>query len=182
MSDSIDRNKTLDGFLDTVVLGDLGKMIHKCELHYLGFSIMGSVIELLGAVRDKKDFHEEGYGGKRFRAAIRGLEAFKAYRGFVGGKRDPHDLYAHMRSGMAHVVLCGKGVAFTQRTDKEYGGCHLQIKHLDDNTTRLILVSEDLYEDIRQAVLEIRNKKAFKSRLEQEFMNPSLGPHSQVHL
>ena len=174
MSDPIDRIKTLNGFLDNVVLGDLSKMIHKCELHYLGFSIMGSVIELLGAVHDKKDFHEERQGGKRFRAAIRKLEAFKAYRSFIGGKRDPHDLYAHMRSGMAHVVLCGKGVAFTQRTDKVDGVSHLQVKSFSDGTTRLILVSEDLYEDIRKAVVEIRSKKSCKSRLKQEFMTPSL--------
>ncbi|MDA8119038.1 MAG: hypothetical protein M0Z85_03100 [Gammaproteobacteria bacterium] len=174
MSSAIDRSKTLDGFLDTVVLNDLDRMIHKCELHYLGFSIMGSVIELLGAVLDKKDFHKEGVSSARFKAAIRKLEAFKAYRGFIGGKPDLHDLYAHMRSGMAHVVLCGKGVAFTQRTDKVDGVSHLQVKSFSDGTTRLILVSEDLYEDIRKAVVEIRSKKSCKSRLKQEFMNPSL--------
>ncbi|MHB1529327.1 MAG: hypothetical protein ACYDDA_06260 [Acidiferrobacteraceae bacterium] len=167
-----DDTATLSGFLE-VVGKDLRRMINDCGLHYLSFSIMGGVIELLGAALDDKPFSEEGISRQRFNSALQQLPSLHRYQQHYIGV--DHDLYVHMRCGMAHVVLTGKGVVFTQRGDPTDGTRHLKTDSYR-GVKRLILVCEDLYNDIIQAIQEIHSKSERVARLGQRFMDPSLSP------
>ncbi|MHB1544014.1 MAG: hypothetical protein ACYCS1_07695 [Gammaproteobacteria bacterium] len=131
---------------------------------------MASTIELLGATLDKKPFDEPRLSKERFNAALNGLNAFGRYRDFIN---TAHDLYQNVRCGMAHVVLVGRGVALTQKDDPNDGMLHLQkisFKRVD----RLILVCEDLYADIVNAVKEVKSDARYSERLNNPFLNPAL--------
>lgn len=162
--------KTLSWFFDEVVGKDLRHMINDCGLHYLSFSIMGGVIELLGAALDDKLFFHTGISEQRFNRALQQLSGLQRYQCYIGGD---HDLYEHLRCGMAHVVLTGKGVVVTQRSESKDGTRHLETDSYG-GTRRLILVCEDLYEDIIKAIQEIRGNHTRTARLGQHFMDPTL--------
>ena len=166
---------TLDCFFETVVIRDLGKMINQAELHYLSFGIMGPVIELLGSVYDYKTFHTtDRIWRKRFNRALKKIPSLQRYKQYI---KSSHDLYSNMRSGMVHVGLPGKHVVFTQRSDPNEGGRHLD-KDSYSGEQRLILVCEDLYEDIVKAVEYVRSDSSTKKGLNTLFMNPRLVPDS----
>lgn len=165
------KEGTLDWFLETVVIRDLGQMITS-GLRYLSFAVMGSAIELLGAIYDSADFHKTGLSEKRFNAAIKTIQSLKGYRPYM--KPTHYDLYTNMRCGMAHVGKPGNGVVFTERADPQSGHLHLQTLKFSGNP-RLILVCEELYEDIVKAVADVRGDAGnLKKQLTQDFMNPHL--------
>lgn len=166
---------TLDCFFETVVIRDLGKMINQAELHYLSFGIMGPVIELLGSVYDYKTFHTtDRIWRKRFNRALKKIPSLQRYKQYI---KSSHDLYSNMRSGMVHVGLPGKHVVFTQRSDPNDGQRHLE-KDYYNGALRLILVCEDLYEDIVEAITYVRNDQSKPRNLTEPFMNPRLSPDS----
>ena len=167
---------TLDWFFEIVAIRDLKKMINDAELYYLSFWIMGPVIELLGSVYDAKPFHtKERISRKRFNTALTRIPSLRRYQQHNIQKQ--HDLYTHMRSGMAHVGAPQTGVVFTQRSDPNEGGRHLD-KDSYSGEQRLILVCEDLYEDIVKAVEYVRSDSSTKKGLNTLFMNPRLVPDS----
>ncbi|WP_147267129.1 hypothetical protein [Acidiferrobacter thiooxydans] len=167
---------TLDWFFETVAIRDLGKMIDQAELHYLSFGIMGPIIELLGSVYDTKSFlTTENVWNGRFNAALARIPSLRRYQRNRVGKQ--HDLYKHMRHGMAHVGAPETGVVFTQRSDPYDGHRHLN-KDSYNGTRRLILVCEDLHADIVDAIPYVRGDRSRKKDLDMAFMNPRLLPDS----
>ena len=165
---------TLDWFLNQVVKNGLNTMIQS-QLHYLSFAVMGSVIELLGAVYDFENFHQNGVSQKRFNQALQNIPSLTRYAPYTG-KQVPHDLWTNMRCGMAHVGKPGPGVVFTQRNDAACGNSHLRTA-VFNGKTRLILVCEDLYDDIIEAIEYVCTQDAnLKTRLNQSFMDPNLQP------
>ena len=166
---------TLDWFFDTVVLRDLRKMIYDSELHYLSFSPMATTVELLGAIyNDPDDFHASGKSKDRFNKALQTIPSLNPYAQYV---KSAHDLYTNLRCGMVHVGLPGNGVVFTQHSDPNDGQRHLE-KDYYNGTLRLILVCEDLYEDIVEAITYVRNDQRKPRNLTEPFMNPRLSPGS----
>ncbi|MDA8118692.1 MAG: hypothetical protein M0Z85_01275 [Gammaproteobacteria bacterium] len=169
------KEGTLDWFFEIVVLQDLRKMIYDSRLHYLSFSPMATVVELLGAIYyDLEDFHVSGKSGKRFNMALQTIPSLNRYAQYVDSA---HDLYINLRCGMVHVGLPGNGVVFTQRSDPNDGQRHLNEDHYR-GALRLILVCEDLYEDIVKAVTYVRNDQNKPRNLTVPFMNPHLSPDS----
>ena len=166
---------TLDWFFDTVVIHDLGKMINEANLHYLSFSPMATTVELLGAIyNDFDDFHVNGKSKARFNKALQTIPSLNPYAQYV---KSAHDLYTNFRCGMVHVGLPGDGVVFTQRSDLNDGRRHLS-KDRYNGTLRLILVCENLYEDIVNAITHVRNDQNKPRNLTTPFMNPHLLPDS----
>lgn len=165
------QQNTLDGFFAQAVPSSLKTMIQS-GLHYFSFAIMGSVIELLGAVYDSDDFHKVGVSKSRFNTTLERIPNLKRYERY---KDTTHDLYANMRCGMAHVGKPGPGVVFTQRTDATCGRRHLE-NDAFNGTSRLILVCEDLYDDIIKAIDYVRTDTTTTSRLNERFMDPALQP------
>jgi hypothetical protein len=129
---------TIGWFIDTVLLGDLRRMILDCQLHYLGFGI-----------------NEDGHSKARFNAAIRGLFDSR-YVAYIDNRDPRHDLYTNLRCGMAHVIRPQADIAFTHRREsQEEKTSHLQIVA---GTGKLVLVSEDLYEDFATAAGHLRDR------------------------
>ena len=60
-------------FVDTVLMGDLQKMICTPGLQYLGFGVVGCGIEFLGACIDAHPFDKEQVSRDRFESAVRAL-------------------------------------------------------------------------------------------------------------
>lgn len=166
---------TLDWFLTQAVTEGLNKMIQS-QLHYLSFAVMGPVIELLGAVYDSYDFHKPGVSRNRFHAALQNIPSLKRYACYEG-EGTAYDLYENMRCGMAHVGKPGPSVVFTQRNDAACGKDHLKTA-VFKGKTRLILVCEDLYDDIVQAIYLVSTNDdiSLKNRLNQRFVDPNLQP------
>ncbi|MBW9248224.1 MAG: hypothetical protein GJU72_03880 [Acidithiobacillus ferriphilus] len=168
---------TIENFINTVINNDIKEMVDTPRLRYLSFGVIASMIEFLGACFDKKDFFAQGCSGHRFRRAIDELDSFRSYRKY-NKKGDPYDLYTNLRCGMAHIGKPDKEIAFTERSDGDGRDKHLRICTLDDSTTRLILVCEDLFCDLNNASIElIANMKSLGwagKPHDERFMNPNL--------
>ncbi len=74
---------SLTHFIQTVLLGDLRRMVYDAKLHYLAFGTIAVGIEFLGACEDAYPFNESGHsapdaslrGGARPLARRTGREA-----------------------------------------------------------------------------------------------------------
>lgn len=124
--------------------------------HYLSFSLIAQGIELLGACLDEVPFHahKPGLPSSRFRNAIETLFPH-AYQPFNTGRQ--YDLYKNLRCGLLHVALPSRNLEVIKREDIElldFDCGHLGFDYRRGNK-RLVLVSEDFYEDFRQAALEV---------------------------
>jgi hypothetical protein len=168
---------TIGWFIDTVLLGDLRRMILDCQLHYLGFGVMASGIEFLGACMDAHPINEDGHSKARFNAAIRGLFDSR-YVAYIDNRDPRHDLYTNLRCGMAHVIRPQADIAFTHRREsQEEKTSHLQIVA---GTGKLVLVSEDLYEDFATAAGHLRDRmgrREFAKKPTDLYVSVGLPPH-----
>ena len=155
----------------TEILSDgLDKMI-RSDLHYLSFMIMVQTIELLGSVCD--DGPLSTYYS-RFKAALVLLPTLEKYKVYNYG---PHDLFDNLYP-MASGGCPGPGIVITQKTDPVCGNKHLQI-HQFNKKPRLILVSEDLWGDIKAAIawiISAKKRENIKTFLKQNYFTPNLNP------
>ena len=145
------------GILDFIQKGliDEFKKIQQDEgHHYISFSLISQGIEFLGACLDSDPFSKEGLSGPRFRNAICNLFP-TPYHEFNQGKGRPFDLYDNLRCGLLHVVLPKPQLELIGRSEKtEFEANHLEVKKIR-GVDRLVLVSEDLFEDYEKACKEI---------------------------
>lgn len=178
---------TIEWYIKNVVMKDLGRTVFTPGLQFLSFGMMGPTIEFFGACFDDDSFFEPYLSESRFRKAIDSLDSLKDYRPYntpptpKNGPYPPHDLFANMRCGMAHIGSPGFGVAFTERGNPDEWDKHLQIWKVDDpkHPNRLILVCEDLYFDISKAADELLQKMKsgdpdVKKKHDASFLTPNL--------
>ncbi len=137
------------------VLIDEFKEIQQDEGHpYISFSLICQGIEFLGACLDSEPFSAKGLSAPRFRRAIYDLFP-TSYRKFNQGTGKPFDLYENLRCGLIHVILPGSRLELIRRTEKaKFSANHLEVKEIQ-GIDRLVLVSEDLFEDYERACEEI---------------------------
>jgi len=137
------------------VLIDEFKEIQQDEGHpYISFSLICQGIEFLGACLDSEPFSAKGLSAPRFRRAIYDLFP-TSYRKFNQGTGKPFDLYENLRCGLIHVILPGSRLELIRRTEKtKFSANHLEVKEIR-GIDRLVLVSEDLFEDYERACQEI---------------------------
>ncbi len=142
-------NQDVRWFIDTVLLGDLQKMICTDGHHYLGFGVVACGIEFLGACIDKHQWDKPGLSQKRFESAVNELFDAK-YHPYV------HVLFEHLRCGMAHIMRPQGSVAFTTQAESVTDGTH----HLKvfAGTGKLVLVSETFYADFAEACKEVKQR------------------------
>lgn len=137
------------------VLIDEFKEIQQDERHpYISFSLICQGIEFLGACLDLEPFSAKGLSAGRFRKAI--YDLFPAsYRKFNQGTGNPFDLYENLRNSLIHVILPGAPLELIRRAEKaKFSANHLEVKEIR-GIDRVILVSEDLFEDYERACQEI---------------------------
>ncbi len=137
------------------VLIDEFKEIQQDEDHaYLSWSLLSQGIEFLGACLDSEPFSAKGLSAPRFRRAIYDLFP-TPYHPFNQGSGKPFDLYENLRCGLWHVILPGSRLELIRRSEKEkFNANHLEIKDIRA-MDRLVLVSEDLFDDYEKACQEI---------------------------
>lgn len=144
---------TLKQFIDKVLIKEIKSIQQTHGHHYLSFGLIAQGIELLGACLDNKKIHKKGASGDRFRKAID--ELFPASYKPYNDKTSNYDLYTNLRCGLLHVVIPGSFIELLQEAEKPaYDAEHLEIKNIKGKN-RLILVSQELYQDFERACNEI---------------------------
>lgn len=118
---------------------------------YLGFQLLSSAIEFLGACLDQYDWSERNMSEKRFKLAIKDLfdKKYEPYN--KGGK---FDLYSNLRCSMVHSSRPGNNIGLSETANNA--------THLSLNNDSLTLVFEDFLNDFENAckkVVDLIDKK-----------------------
>ncbi len=160
----------LEWFIDTVLLGNIVKMIETDGQHYLGFGTLGCAIEFIGACMDSDPFDKKELSRRRFESAIKTL--FPAgYHPHATESKGGYDLFVQLRCGMAHIMRPQGKVGFTTLAEsKQDGTSHLQV---ESNTGKLVLVSESLLSDFKDAVTALKTHMtagAYMKKLSDDYL------------
>ncbi len=144
----------ISDFIQKVLIDEL-KEIQQDEGHpYISFSLICQGIEFLGACLDSEPFSAKGLSAPRFRRAIYNLFP-TSYRKFNQGTGKPLDLYENLRCSLVHALLPGSQLELIRRAEKvKLNVGHLEVREIR-GFNRLVLVSEDLFEDYERACREI---------------------------
>jgi hypothetical protein len=145
--------KILD-FIQNILIDEFKKIQQAEGHHYVSFSLICQGIEFLGACLDSEPFSAKGLSAPRFRRAIYDLFP-TSYRKFNQGSGRSFDLYENLRCGLLYVILQESPLELIRRSEKErFNANHLEVMEIR-GIHRLVLVSEDLFEDYEKACQEI---------------------------
>ncbi len=145
--------KILD-FIQKILIDEFKKVQQDEGHHYISFSLLCQGIEFLGACLDSEPFSAKGLSAPRFRRAIYDLFP-TSYRKFNQGSGRPFDLYENLRCGLLHVILPESPLELVRKSEKaKFDANHLEVKEIR-GANRLVLVSEDLFDDYEKACKEI---------------------------
>jgi hypothetical protein len=147
----------ISDFIQKVLIEELREIQQNEGHHYISFSLICRGIEFLGACLDSEPFSAKGRSAARFRRAV--YDLFPAsYRPFNQGTGRPFDLYENLRCGLQHVILPESPIELIQKSEKgKFDVDHLEVKEIR-GMDRLVLVSEDLFDDYEKACKEIMTR------------------------
>lgn len=114
---------------------------------YLGFQLISSSIEFLGACLDPYSWSEVGLSEKRFRSAIDKL--FPGNYKEFNKKSNKFDLYSNLRCSMSHIVSPGNFIGLSERKH----GCRGLLKE----EKILKICFEDFLQDFQEACKKLIN-------------------------
>lgn len=145
-----------------MTLFDDGRASHP----FMGFSIVASAIEVLGACLDKDEWGERrrGLSEARFRLAIQELfpASYKPYNDVTS----LHDLYGGLRCPLAHRLQPGSHISLSERKHEESAG--VTGVHLSIQGGKLLLIYEDFLADFtkggKEVIRRIDNKEIGHSK------------------
>lgn len=141
-------------FIQTVLIDEFKEIQQDSGHHYLSYTLICQGIEFLGACLDSESFSSKGLSAARFRRAICDLFP-PSYHKFNQGSGRPFDLYENLRCGLIHAILPGSQQELIRRSQEtELDAHHLEVKEIR-GLNRLVLVSEDLFDDYEKACGEI---------------------------
>jgi len=141
-------------FIQKVLIDEFKEIQQEEGHHSISFSLISQGIEFLGACLDSEPFSAKGLNAPRFRRAIYDLFP-PSYHQFNQGTGKPFDLYENLRCSLLHVILPGSRIELIRRSEiAAFNVNHLEIKEIR-GIDRLILVSEDLFDDYEKACKEI---------------------------
>jgi hypothetical protein len=159
------ENKSVKDFIQTVLIKNIGSLVWTGN-HYLGFGPQTQAIELLGAIIEDEaieqqqpnnpnsEFYTQRKSRRRFHYALKLFSNPKYIQFCPELKTDTayqadYDLYCNLRCGYAHQMRpIGKISVTTEPESITDGTTHLEI---DPLSVRLIVVSEILYRDLKEA-------------------------------
>ena len=141
-------------FIQKVLVEEFREIQQDQGHYYISFSLICQGIEFLGACLDSEPFSAKGRSAARFRRAV--YDLFPAsYREFNQGSGRPFDLYENLRCCLQHVILPESPIELIQQSEREkFDAIHLEVKGIR-GIDRLVLVSEDLFDDYEKACKEI---------------------------
>lgn len=134
----------IECFLQEVVVNEISKL-QGIGLTYIQFVVMGQAVEVLGSFLDNKPMKAKGQSGKRFAASVR-----KLFGGRYRLLNENGFLHDKLRNQMTHTFIPGGDLILLNREENTYGYRHLQVVE-----GKLVLISEDFYEDIIGAVARL---------------------------
>lgn len=141
-------------FIQKVLIDEFKEIQQEGRHPYISFNLICQGIEFLGACLDSEPFSNKGLSAPRFRRAVYDLFP-TSYHKFNQGSGRPFDLHENLRCGLIHGILPGSQLELIQRTEKtKFGANHLEVREIR-GIDRLVLVSEDLFEDYERACQEI---------------------------
>jgi len=144
----------ISDFIQKVLIEEFREIQQDEGHHYISFSLICQGIEFLGACLDSEPFSAKGRSAARFRRAVYDLFP-PSYRQFNQGTGRPFDLYENLRCGLQHVILPESPIELIERSEKEkFNVNHLEVKEIR-GIDRLVLISEDLFDDYEKACKEI---------------------------
>ena len=145
---------TLVDFIQRVLMEEFRNLQRDGEHDTISLSLLCQGIVFLGACLDSEPFSAKGLSAPRFRKAV--YDLFPAsYHPFNQGSGRRYDLYENLRSSLFHIILTGSYLELIRRSQKaERNVHHLEVKEIR-GMNRLVLVSEDLFEDYEEACKEI---------------------------
>jgi hypothetical protein len=138
---------TLTHFIQTVLLGDLRRMVYDAKLHYLAFGTIAVGIEFLGACDDPHPFNQRGHSGPRFDLGMDRMARIDQRYSIYNQKISRFHLYEFLRCGTAHIMRPGGRILFSDRA-KDDGGPQ---QHLEVTNGKLWLICEDFYDHFAQS-------------------------------
>ncbi len=159
------ENKNVKDFIQVVLINNIGKLVNDGN-HYLGFGTQTQAIELIGAIIEDEDvekqqpnikeseFNTKNKSRRRFHNALKLFSNPKYIEFCPESSKDSsyqknYDLYDNLRCGYAHQMRqCGNISVTTEKESIQDGTIHLEINNA---TTNLIIVSEILYRDLKEA-------------------------------
>ncbi len=140
----------------------------EAEHAYLGFILIASSIEFLGACLDAYDWDDSGLSEKRFRLAIR--ELFPQNYHIYNKKGHKFDLYSNLRCSMVHSSRPGNCIGLSQKKH----GCNKSLLE-DEKGKRLIICFEYFFEDFIEAckllLKKIKNKEINYQKVYQNILS-----------
>jgi hypothetical protein len=110
---------------------------------YLGFQLISTAIEFLGACLDQYEWGERNMSEKRFKLAVKELFDKKYHQYNNGGK---FDLYSNLRCSLVHSSRPGNNIGLSEHKNNAV--------HLSNNGS-LTLVFEDFLEDFKSACVKM---------------------------
>ncbi len=142
---SDDNIQTQENFIKQELVSGIESILE--DHKYLSYALIASGIEFLGACIDPNDVHKKYESKNRFRKAVDLLfpDSYKAFNNLDNRGDFQNDLYENLRCGVSHVLLPQKNLVLSER--KHTGAKHLIV----DQSGRLNLVIEDLFEDFKKA-------------------------------
>lgn len=152
-------------FIEVVLFTEIEKMTLKLDGYashaYVGFSLVASSIEVLGACLDDNDWSKAGLSEARFRLAIK--ELFPVNYNNFNDNNNVHDLYAGLRCSLVHSLRPGILISLSERKHEDAAG--IIEAHLTIQDERLLLIYEDFLLDFKKAcecVMSMIDKKEIK--------------------
>ena len=145
---------TIVDFIQQVLMEEF-KDIQQDERHHtISLSLLCQGIEFLGACLDSEPFSAKGLSAPRFRKAVYDLFP-TSYHPFNQGSGKRYDLYENLRCALFHIILPGSSLELIRRSQQaEWNVHHIEVKEIR-GMNKLVLVSEDLFEDYEKACKEI---------------------------
>jgi len=131
-------------FIQKVFIEETGRLVDAGFYHF-AFVIMAQGLETLGSFLDSKPLKAREQSKLRFSHAINRLMP-KEYSQF----NNNHRLYDQLRASLAHTFTTSKAIILTSKNNLQFGK-----KHLNKIDDKLILVTEDFYNDFKKACLRL---------------------------
>jgi hypothetical protein len=137
-------------FIDTVLINEVGA-IH-LQYPYISFAVMAIGIEFLGKCLNKyENWSESGHSKEDFELAINSLNSFDKYRPLLTS----HGLWTSLRNGFLHSFVPKNTLTLSSKDET----AHL----VPVTPTKINLRCENLYEDFKEACLEVIAMTSFQS-------------------
>lgn len=139
-----ENNLSAKDFIQNVFINEIKRLIDAQSYHF-AFVIMAQALETLGSFLDSKPLKAREQSKLRFSHAINRLMPVKYAK-----LNNNHVLYDQLRASLAHTFTTSRQIYLTTKENPVLGN-----KHLQEVDGKLILVTENFYNDFKKACMRL---------------------------